>query len=73
MIDSEQDATPAKFYKYRSMADPGVIRWVERIVLHNEVYFAAAKTFNDPFDLRPVFSLAALKAQRLKDYEHGYG
>ena len=65
----EQDEAPAKFYKYRSMADPGVIRWVERIVLHNELYFAAAKTFNDPFDLRPVLSLTAPKIQKVKDFE----
>lgn len=69
MSDSEQDEVPAKFYKYRSMADPCVIRRVERIVLHNEVYFAAANTFNDPFDLRPVFSLTAPKAQQVKDFE----
>ncbi len=69
MSNSEQDEVPAKFYKYRSMAAPGVIKWVERIVLHNELYFAAAKTFNDPFDLRPAFSLAAPKAQQVKEFE----
>ncbi|MDP3230414.1 MAG: DUF2971 domain-containing protein [Acidovorax sp.] len=69
MSNRDQDEAPAKFYKYRSMADPSVVRWVERIVLHNELYFAAAKTFNDPFDLRPVFSLTAPKAQQVKDFE----
>lgn len=69
MSNSEQDEAPAKFYKYRSMADPNFIRWVERVVLHNELYFAAAKTFNDPFDLHPVFSLTAPKAQQVKEFE----
>ncbi|MBT9455042.1 MAG: DUF2971 domain-containing protein [Burkholderiaceae bacterium] len=70
MGTSERDEDiPTKFYKYRSMADPGVIKWVERIVCHNELYFAAAKTFNDPFDLRPVFSLEAPKATQVKEYE----
>ena len=59
---------PAKFYKYRSMA-PDAAKWVERIVCHNEIHFAAAKSFNDPFDLRPVFSLLAPKAMQVKDFE----
>lgn len=66
---SEQDEAPAKFYKYRSMANAEVIKWVERIVLHNELYFAAAKTFNDPFDLRPIFSLDAPKTTQIKEFE----
>lgn len=68
MSDSERDEAPAKLYKYRSMATHDAIRWVERIVLHNELHFAAAKTFNDPFDLRPVFSLMAPKAQQVKEF-----
>lgn len=70
MTDRKQDdEAPDKFYKYRSMAEAGVIKWVERIVLHNELYFAPAKTFNDPFDLRPVFSFDAPKAMQVKEYE----
>lgn len=70
MTNSEPDEdAPAKFYKYRSMADASVIKWVERMVLNNELYFAAAKTFNDPFDLRPVFSLDAPKATQVKEFE----
>ncbi|MGV0983511.1 MAG: DUF2971 domain-containing protein [Limnohabitans sp.] len=48
---------------------PDTTKWVERIVCQNEIYFAAARSFNDPFDLRPVFSLAAPKAMQIKDYE----
>ena len=68
MSDSERDKAPAKFYKYRSMATSKVIGWVESIVLHNELHFAAAKTFNDPFDLRPVFSLIAPKVRQVKEF-----
>ncbi|ODV43420.1 hypothetical protein AWV79_17340 [Cupriavidus sp. UYMMa02A] len=58
---------PAKFYKYRPMNGNAVAR-VERIVLHNEIYFAPAATFNDPFDLRPVFSLEASLVRQREDY-----
>lgn len=57
---------PDKFYKYRSMRGDD-IQWVERIVLHNELYFAPAIKFNDPFDLRPSLSFEAPDQVRLSD------
>jgi hypothetical protein len=39
--------------------DAASLPWVERTVLHNEVYFAQAQSFNDPFDLRPAIDLDA--------------
>ncbi len=66
MNNSDLDEIRAKFYKYRSMASTLEIEWVERIVLHNELYFPAGKTFNDPFDLLPVISLSTSKPEQKK-------
>nr|WP_315250589.1 DUF2971 domain-containing protein [uncultured Duganella sp.] len=58
---------PAKFYKYRSM-NVDTANWVERTVLCDEIYFAAASSFNDPFDLRPSFSLEAPPERQREDF-----
>jgi hypothetical protein len=44
------------------------ISWVERTLLHNEIYFASAASFNDPFELRPVFSLDASPERQREEY-----
>lgn len=68
-IELQQRAEcPEKFYKYRSMDDRSAI-WVERTICNQEIYFAPATTFNDPFDLRPLFSLDAPKKVQRSDYE----
>lgn len=59
---------PAKFYKYKPMDEISSDR-VKRIICNNEIFFAPATTFNDPFDLRPVFSLNATERTKRKDYE----
>jgi hypothetical protein len=61
------DGVPEKFYKYRSM-NGDATKWVAQTVLQNEVYFPAASSFNDPFDLRPVFSLQASPERHREDY-----
>jgi hypothetical protein len=58
---------PAKFYKYRSMSGDAE-EWVERTVLHDEIYFGPASSFNDPFDLRAVVSLDATPECRRSDF-----
>ena len=58
---------PAKLYKYRGMSD-GAERYVERTVLHNEIHMALSRTFNDPFDLRPIFSFEGTMEERIEDY-----
>lgn len=58
---------PTKLYKYRSM-DGSAAAWVEKIVLGHELYFAPAKNFNDPFDLRPVISLEATREEHIARY-----
>lgn len=63
----ETQTAPEKFYKYRSMRGDAV-HWVERIVLQNELYFAPALDFNDPFDLRPSLSFEASDETRLNDF-----
>ena len=40
----------------------------EKVVVGNEIYFASASTFNDPFDLRPVFSLQAPPERHREDF-----
>lgn len=52
------DTGPAHFYRYRSVREEAALH-VERTVCHNELYFPAAVSFNDPFDCRPTFSSAA--------------
>lgn len=66
MIERKEDV-PAKFYKYRSMSGESA-KWIESTVLHNEIYFPPASSFNDPFDLRPVFSLNASPQQQREDF-----
>jgi len=58
---------PAKFFKYRSM-DAASLPWVEKTVLHNEVYFAPALSFNDPFDLRPALVLDGTPQEHRQRY-----
>lgn len=45
-------------YKYRSLSGDSS-RYVERILLHDELYFPRPIQFNDPFDCCPVLSLQA--------------
>lgn len=61
------DLIPEKFYKYRSL-DGEALEWVERTVLHDEIYFGAAESFNDPFDLRAVFDFEADPAIQRADF-----
>ena len=56
--ESDLTKRPASFFKYRSM-DAASQAWVERTILQDEVYFAPASSFNDPFDLRPSLVLDA--------------
>ena len=49
---------PENFYKYRSL-DGSSLAFVERIICHDEIWFPAPSTFNDPFDCHPTFDLEA--------------
>lgn len=42
--------TPQHLYKYFRYHAPGKCEWTQRLFRNNEVYFAAPKDFNDPFD-----------------------
>ena len=57
---------PAKFYKYRQLIGDSA-KYLERTICHNEIYFAAPETFNDPFDCHPDFSHEGT-AEELMDY-----
>ncbi|RYG99389.1 MAG: DUF2971 domain-containing protein [Alphaproteobacteria bacterium] len=61
------DLIPEKFYKYRSL-DGEALKRVERTVLHDELYFGTAESFNDPFDLRAVFDFEADPAIQRADF-----
>lgn len=41
---------------------------IEKTALQNEIFFAPASRFNDPFDLRPTFTLDACDSRRREDY-----
>lgn len=49
-------------YKYRSLEGAGR-RYAERLLIHNEVYFASPSTFNDPFDSRARISVGGTDEQ----------
>lgn len=59
---------PDKFYKYRPMNDATAVERAEEIVLGNKIYFAGPTTFNDPFDLKPAYSLAATQEKQREDF-----
>lgn len=42
--------TPRLLYKYFKYHAPDKNKWTQRIFKNNEIYFAAPKDFNDPFD-----------------------
>ena len=49
------------------MNTPEQVQRVEQIVLRNEIFFAPPSSFNDPFDLKPAFSLDA-PPERQREY-----
>lgn len=55
-------------YKFRSLASD-FEEFTERILTHNELYFAAPVAFNDPFDCLPVLSASASDEEFLKHME----
>lgn len=58
---------PPKFYKYRSVDGASMSR-AKEILLKDKIFFASPSNFNDPFDLRPVFSLEASAERQKEDY-----
>jgi hypothetical protein len=62
-----RDQAPLKFYKYRSLAGDAA-KWVEKIILAHEAYFARPSSFNDPFDCRPAFSFEGTDEEVVADY-----
>lgn len=50
------------------MSNATDVERVEQIVLGNQIYCAAASTFNDPFDLNPVFSFNAPPQTQREDF-----
>jgi len=60
--------SPKYLYRYRSL-DGDAKEWVRESILDSKHYFSSPKSFNDPFDCRPVFSLEATKAELISYYE----
>lgn len=58
---------PENFYKYRSL-DGNALAFVERTICHDEIWFPAPSTFNDPFDCHPTFDLEATVDQMAPVY-----
>lgn len=42
-------------YRYRSLANDDLIKFVKKTLLDHELYFAQPNSFNDPFDCQPSF------------------
>src|SRR3569832_1989822 len=58
---------PESFFKFRSMSLESR-PFLESLIIRNEVYLAPAATFNDPFDLRPAYSLDGSAAAQREDF-----
>lgn len=56
--------TPPLLYKYFSYHPPDKSEWTQRIFKNNEIYFAAPKDFNDPFDTLTRFVYPRYPAER---------
>lgn len=54
-------------YKYRSLEGPGRL-YAERLLVHNEIYFASPAEFNDPFDSKARLSGCVTDRQFRKVY-----
>lgn len=54
-------------YKYRSM-EPGALEFTKSIVVNSQLYFAAASSFNDPFDTLPAVSVDCSVAELMRYY-----
>lgn len=58
---------PAKFYKFRQINGQSA-KYLERTICHDEIYFAAPLTFNDPFDCLATFSYEGTDDDLMSDY-----
>ena len=57
-------------YKFRSMSKDSQ-EYTGRAITHQELYFANARSFNDPFDCLPVLSMKATKKE-FEEYLDGF-
>ena len=57
---------PPFLFKYRSLSDENARTRAERIFTHNELYFAAPREFNDPFESRFRLSLDGTREEKIK-------
>ena len=58
---------PTKFYRYRQIVGESA-KYLERTLCHNEIYFPAPITFNDPFDCLATFSYEGTDDELINDY-----
>ena len=66
---AQQLNRPAYFYKYKFI-DESCQKHSERIFTHNELYFCAAKNFNDPFECKFRFALGGSPKEQMKYWEY---
>ncbi len=59
---------PARLYKYRDLAGSG-LGFVERIILHDEIYLPSPTSFNDPFDCMPDFDMRSSLEDRIEMFK----
>jgi|GEM_PF-4924000 len=56
------------FYKFKKNADDETLEQVDQMVCSDGVYFSAPDTFNDVFDLKPVFDLELKNESQIEAY-----
>lgn len=67
-MSSVDPVCPDKFYKYKSLTTDLDMERIYKTVTKGEIYFSPARLLNDPFELRPVFSLDASPETHRADY-----
>ena len=59
---------PDRLYKYRDLSGTG-LGFLERTILHHEIYLPSPKSFNDPFDCMPDFNMQSTVEDRVAMYK----
>ena len=68
MAKVEPKECPPSLYKYRDLRGNG-LEFLQRTLLHDEIYLAGPADFNDPFDSLPDFDLTGSVESRAALYE----
>ena len=59
---------PDRLYKYRDLSGTG-LGFLERTLLHHEIYLPSPRSFNDPFDCMPDFDMRSTVEDRVEAFK----